>query len=252
MLAHQFQDKGVIVTGEMSQAAQAVILLAAEQGASVLFSVRPGSEALSRQLLSRAQTLGIAERIFCATVDLSSESEIEQFMDGSVERLPGFHVLIHDLDTAEAPHKRALLDTSLAEWNQVLREQLRTPFLVARRAIAEFLAGGEGGRIVYLTRASGPNCAGDVSFLAAQSALTALIRSLAKEYGRRNISCNAVSIEMDSRAAGQSKILPGAGAYSQVAQAALFLASDEASYINGAIIPATCSANISKAAESKA
>jgi NAD(P)-dependent dehydrogenase (short-subunit alcohol dehydrogenase family) len=154
---------------------------------------------------------------------------VDRLFDLADERLPGLHVLVIDLvEQARLHQGKPLIETSLADWNQGLSLCLRQPFLVTQRALEEFLIGGEGGRVVFVS-ALADAAAHHVSVVAAQSALSSFVRSITKELGRRRIVCNAVVIHGDT----PQQTPPGRP--DTVAETVLFLASNAASFVNGEV-----------------
>lgn len=139
----------------------------------------------------------------------TSEAALERAMaDASADEGPAAVVLGLDLADPVGP----VGGWSLAAWDEAVPARLRTAFVVARLAVEEFLGTGEGGRILYLA-STGP-ADGVV-----HGALSAFVRSVAKEYGAKGVGCNAVLVEPGSpadadRAAGTAwLLLAPAGAY---------------------------------------
>lgn len=193
----RLQGRGVLVVDGGSARAGAIAAAAADAGAIVVLSVPPGSEG--------------------EVADPSREEDVERLFGTAAGRIPRLDVVV---SVAPDPSPRRLLETSLADWEAAVSRTLRGAFLVSRMAVEEFLAHGEGGRLVHvapLARAGAP-----AQSLAAASlqGLLSLVRSTAKEYGARRVACNAVL----------PAPVPGADA---VTEAVLFLASSEASYLNG-------------------
>ena len=117
-------------------------------------------------------------------------------LDGAARLRVNGRAEIDDLNVlvnnAAIVEDQLLISTSLEDWNKVMGVNLRGAFLACRRAIEEFMAGGEGGRIVNVSSIGANGSAGQASYAASKSALLSLTRSIAKEYGRRGISCNSV------------------------------------------------------------
>ena len=174
--------------------------------------------------------------------DVSREEDIERLFDFAMEKLDALHVLVNN---AGILHDKLLVSTSLEEWNEVMAVNLRGVFLATRRAIEEFMAGGEGGRIVNVSSIAANGSAGQASYSASKAGLLSLTRAVAKEYGRRNIACNAVvpgylETEMtdsfsDEARRARERLSPHRrfGATDEVIEAILYLASSEASYVTG-------------------
>jgi 3-oxoacyl-[acyl-carrier protein] reductase len=166
----------------------------------------------------------VAERVSFVATDLTSPEEVERLFDQALERFFDLHVLVvNNVGQAALSEGKPLAETSLAEWNQNLAIHLRGPFLATQRALQEFLAGGQGGRIVLIMQ-SAASVGRRVGIAVAQSALRSFVRSVAKEYGRREIACNAVAVQGEPVQADA------------VAETVLFLASAEASFVNGEVL----------------
>lgn len=181
--------------------------------------------------------------------DASSEAGVDQLFDIAIEQLQDIHVLINNIGSDPILEDKPLIEISLADWNAVMAAFLRQPFLLSRRVIGEFLAGGEGGRIVHITTSFHPRASYQACHGAVATALRALTRSLAKEYGNRRIACNAIVVPDDLSVSRSSRMHPqepserGNPEYSHLqvrldaaVEAVLFLASDGASFVNGEML----------------
>jgi 3-oxoacyl-[acyl-carrier protein] reductase len=235
----RFDDQGFVVMGGTHGVGRSVVRLAAQRGATVLFSGQPGAEEAASDLIALDQ-LDAAGRVTCVPMDPSVPSDLDRFFDAVFERLPGIHVVVIDQDGFPDPSAGKLLhETSLDEWEQSLSLNLRRPFLFVQRALEEFLAAGEGGRIVWIASAVPAGVPANVGLAAAQSALTSFVRSITKEYGRRRIACNAVVVDEDLAVQpGQPLLREGEASLpvEAAAETVLFLASSEASFVNGEVL----------------
>lgn len=228
MEAGEFQNQGFVIVGGSGGTGDAVARRAAQRGATVVCCGPPGRDEWATQLLAAAHSDGTEERISVVLADLSQQSEVDRLFDLAFERLPGLNVLVIDLgEEAAWCQGRSLLDTSLADWQQGLALNLRQPFLITQRVLEEFLVGGEGGRVVYALHDVAGDAEGHASVVAAQKALGSLVRSIAKELGRRGIACNAVVVR------NQGPDHRTGGPPDEVAEAVLFLGSSGASFVNG-------------------
>jgi NAD(P)-dependent dehydrogenase (short-subunit alcohol dehydrogenase family) len=129
-----------------------------------------------------------------------------------------------------------LLETSLADWEAGVARGLRGAFFVSRLAVEEFLAHGAGGRLVHVAPVVRPGDPAQAMAAASLQALLSLMRSTAKEYGPRRVACNAVVPVVPADAVIYRQPPPT----DAVAEAVLFLASAEASYLNGEALRASC------------
>lgn len=142
-----------------------------------------------------------------------------------------------------------LLRMSDEDWDQVIETNLTGTFRVVRRATRPMMR-ARFGRVILISSVVGLlGSPGQINYSASKSALIGMARSLTRELGARNITANVVApgfIETDMTAVlneetikGYKARIPAAklGQPSDVANACLFLASEGAGYISGAIVP---------------
>jgi len=159
------------------------------------------------------------------------------------------------VNNAGTPGPAGKIDSiTAAVLDEVMAVNVRAPFLLIREAVARMATdrGGAGGAIVNISsRAAELGGANEwIQYAASKGALDSLTIGAAKELGPRGIRVNAVSpgliqTELHARSGlpdRLERLLPGVpmgrvGSAEEVAQAVLWLASDEASYISGAIVP---------------
>ena len=218
-----FENQGFLVINGTQGIAPEVVLRAAQRNATVVFTAPPTCARDAEQLLNQASAAGLAERVSFIATDLADEDAVERLGDAALERLPGLNSLIHNLEPLAVHEHRPLVDISLAEWNGVLASELRVPFMVARRAVEEYLFAQANGRIVYLAYSGDDRAASPASYAAAQAGLRALVRCITKEFGRREVACNAVIAHRNGMPAAPT----------QVIETVLFLASPESAFVNG-------------------
>jgi 3-oxoacyl-[acyl-carrier protein] reductase len=242
VIPERFDGKGFLVTGGTRGLGRAIVVAAAARGASVVFCGRPGSEPSAEKVLADLEQVGAKGKGSFVPADVSREGDVERLFGVAQERLSSLHVVVN---CAGIVRDKLLVETSLAEWNEVLATNLRGPFLVSRLAVEEFLAGGERGCIINISSIAANGSTGQASYAASKSALLSLTRSIAKEYGPRGIRCNAVVpgwVESETTARFSSEQRHTRETLSphrrfarpdEVAEAVLFLASEESSFVNG-------------------
>jgi NAD(P)-dependent dehydrogenase (short-subunit alcohol dehydrogenase family) len=221
------EGRGVLVVSSGSGHGRAVALLAAARGAAVVFSSPPEGEAGAAEVERLA-----GGRASALTADPTREDEAERLFGAAVGRLPRVDVVVN---AATQPPPRPLLETSLRDWEGAVSLALRGAFFVSRLAVEEFLAHGAGGRLVHVAPVVRAGVSGQAMAAASLQALLSLMRSTAKEYGPRRVACNAVV-----PVAEDPLHRPQPLGTDPVAEAVLFLASAEASYLNGEALSASC------------
>lgn len=220
-----YKGQGFLVINGTQGIAPSVILRAAEQGAQVVFTAPAACERDAERLLADAASVGLSDRVSFVAADLVDEQSVETLADTVSERFPSLNALIHNLEPEAVLENRSLLDISLKEWNDVLASELRLPFMLARRMVEDFLFTQAPGRIVYIAYAGDEGMPRPASYVTAQAGLRALVRCVTKEFGRREVACNAVIAPVREG----TEHSPSAALVGTV----LFLASAESSFVNG-------------------
>jgi NAD(P)-dependent dehydrogenase (short-subunit alcohol dehydrogenase family) len=244
---NRLEGKAVIVTGGASGIGRAIALRFAREGthvviADVTTTVREGGTPTHEVLAAEHR---IAE--FKQT-DVSRESNAAAAVTYAVERFGRLDVLVND---AAIGLGKPLLDTSLDEWNRVMAVNLTGVFLMCRAAVRQMCKqeprDGVRGRIVNISSQHGMIAAPeDVAYGTSKSGVVYLTRQIAVDYAKHGIICNAVAPgkiltgktgrAIEPRWLDYSRArtpLPRLGMPEDVATAALFLASDEATFITG-------------------
>ena len=153
-------------------------------------------------------------------------------------------------------HDGKITDIAEADWDRVIAINLKSVYLFTKYAIPTMIASGRGGSIVNTGSSAAqigiPDCD---AYTATKGAIVQLTKSLAAEYGRYKIRTNAISpaaimtpmmrqSNPENSSFDEERFLKlrtplrRYGTPEEIAKVALFLASDESSYLNGAIIVA--------------
>lgn len=189
---------------------------------------------------------GVPDGVLGVTCDITDQSQVDEAFATVEAELGPVEVLVAN---AGITKDTLLLRMTDEDWDQVIDTNLNGTFRVVRRA-SRPMTRGKFGRIVLISSVVGLlGSPGQVNYAASKSALVGMARSLTRELGARNITCNVIApgaIETDMTAvlgddviADYTKRIPAGrlGAVHDVAQAALFLASDQTGYISGAVLP---------------
>jgi len=231
----RFEGQGWIVTGGLRGIGRAIVEAAAREGAMVATCGRTPVETL-------VPVSGAAHQPTHFLADVRDEAQVDTLFDSVADVLGGIHVVINN---AGVQCNKLLVDMELADWNTVLDTNVQGPFLMCRRAIEHFLSEGNAGSIVNIASFAANGLVGEAAYSASKSALLSLTRSVAKEWGRRGIRCNAVvpgftdtgmtdMLDADARRA-RARLSPHNrfARGSEVADAVLFLASEDAAFVTG-------------------
>lgn len=237
----RFADKTVIVTGAGSGIGAATARRFAEEGANVVLAGR------RREKLDEVAAGMEVSRVLVRETDVLQQAEVEALVAAAVERFGGLDVLVNNAGTAAfAP----FMDGSVEEWHRIFAVNVDGVFFGCRAAIPHLLK--TKGSIVNVSSVSGLGGDWNLSFYdASKGAVTNLTRALALELGGQGVRVNAVNptLTATDMAAGitshagmmekfRDRIPMGRAAEpSEVAAVIAFLASEDASFVNGVNLP---------------
>ena len=175
--------------------------------------------------------------------DISQTGKIEEFVEAATKELGGSLDCI--VNNAGVNHDNLAIRMSLDEWQKVIDINLTSTFLMSKTAIKKMLK-NKSGRIINITSVVGhTGNLGQANYTASKAGIIAMSKSLAIEYAKKNININCISpgfIKTDMteklddkfKDAIISKIPSGRlGDPNDIANAVLFLCSNQANYING-------------------
>lgn len=189
---------------------------------------------------------GVPEGVLGLQCDITDQQQVEDAFAAVESELGPVEVLIAN---AGITKDTLLMRMSDDDWQQVLDTNLTGTFRVVRRA-SRPMTRAKFGRIILISSVVGLlGSPGQINYSSSKAALVGMARSLTRELGVRNITCNVIApgfIETDMTAvlsediiADYTKRIPAGrlGSTADIAQAALYLASDQAGYVSGAVLP---------------
>lgn len=234
----KLEGRVAIVTGASRGIGKAIAEAFSQEGASVICtSTTPGG---CDETVSKCGKGSIG--LVC---DISDASSVEAMVNQTLSTYGKVDILVNN---AGATKDQLLLRMSDQEWHEVLSINLTGAFYCIR-SVARPMMKARYGRIINMTSIVGLHgSAGQVNYAAAKAGLLGLTKSVAKEFGSRGITCNAIApgfIETDMTKklpqemrnhVEQTAPLGRLGAANDVSSVAVFLASDSSSYITGQVL----------------
>lgn len=238
----RFDGQTALVTGAASGIGWAVSQQLALGGANVILADLNESAAETKAI--QLQDNGF--RATAMGADVSSPSSVSLLLERIVDAHGAPHILVH---SAGIGMERSFLETTLEEWERILRVDLTGTFILSQ-AVARHMCTAGYGRIVLLASTAGlRGGTGRAAYGSAKGGVIALTKVMAVELAPFNITVNALApgaIETElvaimhssqTRKDYQSKIpMNRYGTPAETAAAAVFLASPDASYISGHIL----------------
>lgn len=234
--------KAAIVTGAGAGIGRAIAIAFANAGARVAcLDLDADAAAATAQAIGSAGGEALA-----LTCDVSLPAEVDAAVAATLESFGGVRLLVN----AAAAYDRAgtILDLDAAEWNRVFAVNLTGAFLVSRAALPSMIEAG-GGSIIHIASQLGRVVQKERAlYCATKGALIQLAKAMAVDHADDKIRVNALSpgpvaterlerrfggMAAAEAALGDKQLVGRLGRPEEIAQAALFLASDAASFITG-------------------
>ena len=229
------EKKNIIVTGASGGIGNAIIKKLSEAGANILAS---GTRIEKLEELKKN-----FEGLKILKFDISQSDKIEEFIENATNELGGS--LDGIVNNAGITQDNLAIRMSLDEWQKVININLTSTFLMSKFAIKKMLK-NKSGKIVNITSVVGhTGNLGQANYTASKAGIVAMSKSLSIEYAKKNININCISpgfiktamtdkIDDKFKEVIISKI-PSArlGEPDDIANAVLFLSSEQSNYING-------------------
>ncbi|RJP39061.1 MAG: 3-oxoacyl-[acyl-carrier-protein] reductase [Phycisphaerales bacterium] len=237
------QDQIAIVTGGSRGIGRAICLALAARGCTVVACARDLSKL--QELAEEAAGRELPGRIDPHAVDVCDRDAVQALVEEVGSRYDKVQILVNN---AGITRDGLVLSMDDDQFEDVLTTNLRAAFWFCR-AVSRMMVQGRYGRIINVSSVSGVmGNAGQANYAASKAGLIGLTKSIAKELGKRKITCNAVApgfIETDMTWALPEKMkeavkglipLNRFGTAEEVAETVAFLAGPAAGYITGQVV----------------
>lgn len=235
------KDKVAVVTGGAQGIGKAAILKYAQEGAAVV--IWDMNETKGNELADELKAKGV--KALFVQVDVTKTESVEAAVKQTIEVLGGIDILVNN---AGITKDASLMKMTPEQWQAVINVNLTGVFNTTK-AVAPHMVEKKSGKIINTSSIVGLyGNFGQTNYVATKSALIGMTKVWARELGRKGINVNAVApgfIATDMVDAMPEAVLTGfkektplgrLGKPEDIANAYLFLASDEASFINGTVL----------------
>jgi meso-butanediol dehydrogenase / (S,S)-butanediol dehydrogenase / diacetyl reductase len=238
----RLSGKVAVVTGGGSGIGRAAALRFAADGADVLVADIAGDSADK----VAAEIAGSGGRAIAMAVDVSDVAQVDAMVARAISEFGGVDIL---MTAAGVLSFGSATQTDPQAWNRVIAINLTGTFLAARAVIVPMAERG-GGSIITVSSSTGAHDAspGNVAYVTSKGGVAMLTKALAVDHAAEGIRVNAIApgptatpmlgsvmTEDEMRAFGEAMPIGRLARPDELAAAAAFLASDDASYVTGAV-----------------
>lgn len=242
-----FENKVVVITGAGSGMGKAMALQFAAEGAKVIVSDINAErvDSVVNEIKSKGDT------VTGVLTNVAKEEEVKKMIDAAIKNYGALDILINNAGVMDDFSPAGEVSNEL--WNKVIGVNLNGPFYACRLAIPQMLKQGKG-VIINVSSIGGLNGArAGAAYTASKHGLVGLTKNIGYMYASKGIRCNAIAPGgvntnimdgVNANKAGLDIIGKGMvtntrmGEPSEIADLALYLASDRSSNVNGTVIVA--------------
>jgi 3-oxoacyl-[acyl-carrier protein] reductase len=237
------QDKVAVVTGASRGIGRAIAEELAAEGARVVVNFHANAAAAEEVVSGIAGRGGTAMAV---QGDVSDFAAADALIKAAIEAYGAIDILVNNAGTTR---DTLLLSMKEDEWDVVMTTNLKSVFNTCKAVTRPMVRRKQGGRIINISSVSGiVGQPGQANYAASKAGIIGFSKSLAKELGSRNITVNVVApgfVTTDLTSGLSEDLVKQTLAFTplgrwgearEIAHAVVFLASDRASYITGAVL----------------
>jgi NAD(P)-dependent dehydrogenase (short-subunit alcohol dehydrogenase family) len=246
----RLRDKVALITGSGSGIGRATAILFAREGARV--AVNDINDKGGVETVKLAQEAGGEAAFFSA--DVTKAAQVKVMVDQVIKKYGRIDILENNVGGWQREGRDTVTQNSEAEWDRLVNLNLKSVFLISKEVIPHMITSGGGSIITTITTNAYMNYVGYEAYGASKGGLRELTRAMCLDYSKHNIRVNglvpgetrtpqweatfdAMPNPEEARQALLKKIPTGRFAQPEdIALGALFLASDDARYVNGHIL----------------
>ncbi|MBP3370984.1 MAG: SDR family oxidoreductase [Clostridia bacterium] len=243
----KLENKSIVVTGASAGMGKHIVELFVKEGANVVAVARR-----AERLADLAESLKDAPgKLVVFTGDVSKREDNEAMIDLAVKEFGKLDVLVNNAGVMD--DMATIANATDEKYDYVMGINVYGPLCAMRKACQVFLEQGNGGNIINVSSVGASHQAAGAVYCASKAAVNAYTRHTAYVYMKEGIRCNAIAPggiateigtamgmpNMDGygRVKPVQALAPAPGQTADIANTALFLASDDSAYINGVILP---------------
>jgi NAD(P)-dependent dehydrogenase (short-subunit alcohol dehydrogenase family) len=240
----KLEGRAAIITGGDSGIGRAVAIAFAREGADVLISYLPEEEDDARETARWVEQAG--RRVVLVPGDIADQQHCKRMVERAVSEFGKLDILVNNAAFQRTYEK--IEDITAEEWDRTFRTNVHAMFYLSQAAVSHM---GPGAAIVNTTSIQSKDPSPQLlAYAATKGAISNFTAALAQMLADRGIRVNAVapgpiwtplipSTTGTAASFGEQAPLSRAGQPKELAPAFVLLASDEASYISGAVVPVT-------------